>query len=354
VREIPVNNIQNAIVAQNVPCPTPTPTPTPVPERTAVVFIQGLGSSLSEEEVQKIIADCRDDEAFGAIIQTLQDRNDSDKYSCNNILFFSYHLGFGGDSGFLLEGEWIPDSYDCTETGKPLADSGALLRSMLEQYRDFWEERGQEVNFILVGHSLGGLIAFQELLSLIDSSFNIERVITLDSPLEGRSQIPFRLALLAQLDPCFRRLVPSEAVNEIVARADDPDIDSKNQEIVGSATQTQVITLGNKNDCVYWLGWCFRRLDVQVEPGIPPKVTLTWIPLETGKYSDNTQTQLVENAAFEALYELGPDCAGFLECKFLVGKTHTIIRTSATCEKLPAGEEISCSQKIAEFIIEGP
>ena len=326
------------------PTNTPTPTPTPV-ERTAVVFLRGLGSSLSIEELRKIVRDneCQDDEAFGVIIQVLQ-AGDSQKYQCDNLLFFSYHSIPGTDppqSGFVVLGEWTPAPYECTETGQSLAESGELLRNMLKAYQDYWESEGEKVKFVLVGHSLGGLVAFQELLPLINDGFNIKRLITFDSPLEGRPSLGL-VEILAFLSPnpiCSGQLVISDAADEITILAELPEVRERNQEIVREVSPTQVITLGDKHDCVYWLGWCVRSRRINVER-FPPRITVTYVPKETGRWRDNTQTQLVQNASFAFLYEDGLSCNA-VRCPRLIAHNHGVIR-------------ITRSLEIAEFITEGP
>jgi pimeloyl-ACP methyl ester carboxylesterase len=72
-------------------------------------------------------------------------------YDAKKLLDFSYAGGT-----FDAKGAWQPQPYPCEITDRRAADSVAVLEQTLRDYRS----RHRGAHFALVGHSLGGYIAF--------------------------------------------------------------------------------------------------------------------------------------------------------------------------------------------------
>jgi pimeloyl-ACP methyl ester carboxylesterase len=308
----------------------------PTPSRTVVVFLSGLTTSLTQGAVVTNNTACQQDEDWGQIIARLQTINPS-TFGCDRMLRFSYNLGYVDRT----TGRWTPEPYDCFDTGQGLAASVATLTTMLLAYSNHWKERGERVDFILVGHSLGGLIAFQTLASLNAggiperAGFTVSRVITLDSPLKGAAPPAPIVTLYPTSGACRALFLTSEAIREVKRLSEDPAMAGKNQAVVAGARGTQVITTGNSNDCLYWPGWCARRYCPW-----PLCSPAQWVPRTDFAFADRTDTQLVSNAAHSRLESLGPACAAAL-CTETIGRSHTVILTVRAAQ-------------VAGFIAQGP
>lgn len=97
-------------------------------------------------------------------------------------LTYSYSGGTMDDRD--IPQEWMPASYSCDDTSQWLYDSVDKLQEMLGAYSRFYPG----TDFILVGHSLGGVIAWtaatEGVPKLDEYDSRIAAVITLGSPLD--------------------------------------------------------------------------------------------------------------------------------------------------------------------------
>lgn len=84
--------------------------------------------------------------------------------------------------GQMTAGKWCPNPYGPKDTVQPLSLSISHLSDLLDELSQAHPEAG----FVLIGHSLGGRVAF-DYLSVAKSEIRerIKAVITLDSPLLG-------------------------------------------------------------------------------------------------------------------------------------------------------------------------
>jgi pimeloyl-ACP methyl ester carboxylesterase len=129
------------------------------------VFVGGLGSDVNS--------------AHWAALQS--QLASSAGYSSSDFVSFSY------DGWSMAPGssKLVSNAYTTAQTCAPIQSSDDLLASMLRFLRD--NQRASSVS--LVGHSLGGVIAYDVAANALDLSVAgdpfIRRVVTIDSPLGG-------------------------------------------------------------------------------------------------------------------------------------------------------------------------
>ena len=143
------------------------------PQQEHIVFLQGIGSALMNGvEEQDPTSPCPNHEPFGCIKQQL---SDSYGYASANFLEFSFNGNrlYGSQADYPCE---LPSHI-------ALNDSAANLRTMLSDYLS----DHPDWRFILVGHSLGGDVAFRYLsrYGTDPTIARVDGVITLDSQLAG-------------------------------------------------------------------------------------------------------------------------------------------------------------------------
>jgi pimeloyl-ACP methyl ester carboxylesterase len=177
-------------------------------ERVRVVFVGGLGSSPATNAL-----------TFGPLARELGARAG---YGQNDLLTFDYADG---------------------NTCQPLAASANQLAEMVRQLRD----SGAADSVVLVGHSMGGVVALDAASALngrgeLAQPF-IRRVITVDSPLGGLTR--FQRAVIADL-----WLGPCPAANDSVQRYVNPSWPSMLSGRVASLLErgVQVFAVANPED----------------------------------------------------------------------------------------------------------
>jgi pimeloyl-ACP methyl ester carboxylesterase len=93
-------------------------------------------------------------------------------------------------------------TYEDGDTCRPLASSAAHLAASLRQLRD----SGQASNVVLVGHSMGGVVALEAASQFDDLTTPgrpfVQRVITVDSPLGGISRLQRTLLVSFWMGAC--------------------------------------------------------------------------------------------------------------------------------------------------------
>jgi len=157
------------------PTNTPTPSPTPTPQSNRLfIFVDGVTTSLNSSGI--------DSSSFGlpnGIYQTLQAQ-----YPTATFLMFSYT---GSDS------IGNPKVYSCQNTfDKHISNYVSLLRQQITSYMK--HNPGTVVD--IIGHSMGGVIAFGLLTDMVVNGFittnggHIDGIATMDSPLGGIPEGP--------------------------------------------------------------------------------------------------------------------------------------------------------------------
>jgi pimeloyl-ACP methyl ester carboxylesterase len=235
------------------------------PNTRVVVFIQGLYTSYDATGTQP---NGVEPHRFDTLKSSLLARG----YPAERLLDYSYAGG-----RVLPGGSWSPRPYSCELTDRPAEQSLAVLEEMLRSYR----VAHPKAHFTLVGHSLGGYLAFLE--GARDAArpegerLEVDAVITLDAPLEGVSADK---KMVIDIIPCAKTYA---AGTELVQEKLDPMVASKRAADAGTmaAAGIRVATLGNSLDCLYNTDHCTG-----------------------GGFADDSGTQLVEGAAFSRMYRI--------------------------------------------------
>jgi hypothetical protein len=178
----------------------------------------------------------------------------------DDFLWYSYN----GGSVDHASGKWQPKGYECQDTAQAYDISIFQLRLLINQFGN----NNPNTDFYLVGHSQGGLIAFQELgfLNERPAQTSIGAIITLDSPLGGMPK--FRVKAKQWTDCWDHGRAPDQLVqlyNYQVHRQDHDQqgtnarilcslhgIDLCSDQTNGQAVQlAPTYTFGSSDDAVY-------------------------------------------------------------------------------------------------------
>ena len=231
------------------------------PDTRVIVFVQGLYTTY-DGETQSTTAE-------GPRFSTLKAAFLDAGYSADDLLDYSYNGGSVANSG-PNDGAWMPNHYQCNVTDRAADASLSVLEDMLRAYR----EAHDGVHFTLVGHSLGGYLAYLEGVreaSRPDGErLDIDVIVTLDAPLLGVEAD--KKAIIDQI-PCEKTYV---AGAELVAAKQQPDIAGVRAAEVAAMSEAgiRLANIGNTADCLWNTGYCL--------PG------QTWV--------DDSGTQYVEGA----------------------------------------------------------
>lgn len=205
------------------------------PGTRVVVFMQGLYTTLDAEGTQTSFVE---DHRFAAMKAGFLEAG----YKPEQLLDYSYEGGNVTPGGI-----WQPEPYDCDVTDRPAMDSVTLLESMIRDYR----EEHPKAKVTLVGHSLGGYIAFlagaREAGRGDDQRIGIDGVVTLDSPLSGASADK---KVILDLIPCEKTYI---AGGEMVSLRTDPTTPATRsaQATSMASAGVRLATLGNNRDCLF-------------------------------------------------------------------------------------------------------
>ncbi|HET6614470.1 MAG TPA: hypothetical protein VFH62_01175, partial [Dehalococcoidia bacterium] len=169
-----------------------------------VVFVQGLYTTYDASGTQGTLLEPH---RFDTLKGALRDNG----YRDEDLLDFGY------DGGVVTgDGAWRPRDYACEATDRAGMEHVLVLEQMLRDYR----RKHPKAHFTLVGHSLGGYVAFlagaRDAVRSKDDRLEIDAVVTLDSPLLGASAD--KKAVL-DLVPCEKTF---EAGGELVLQRADP------------------------------------------------------------------------------------------------------------------------------------
>jgi pimeloyl-ACP methyl ester carboxylesterase len=252
----PTDTATSVPTATQTPRPTSTPVPsaTPIPptmtpalgwQRSDVVlvFLSGLRTSSSSA-------------TFATLKATLATRG----WSSSQFLDYSYRPG---------------PSYLCSDTYQDVPLSYAYLAAQLATYR----QARPSARFVLVGHSLGGLVGWSELSTinaqgLAADPYGVIGLVTIDAPLLGTGS--GKSTLLDAFVYCYFRsaagLYPATIFMDTLNTYKDYYRGVRNAEAAkATSLGMRVLTVGSADDCVY-------------------KPSICWIP---GVYSDDRETQYI-------------------------------------------------------------
>lgn len=210
------------------------------PGTRVVIFMQGVYSTYDAGGTQgSLVEQHRFDTLKAAFL--------AHGYSASALLDFSYAGGTVGPNG-----SWQPAPYTCDLTDRVPDDNLAPLEKMLVDYR----ARHPNAHFTLVGHSLGGYLAFLEgardAARPAGTKLGVDVVVTLDAPLSGVS--PDKKAIL-DIIPCTKTYL---AGADIVEQKLDPTTPAvRHEQTAEMATQgVRLATMGNPLDCFWNTGHC--------------------------------------------------------------------------------------------------
>ena len=235
------------------------------PDTRVVVFLQGLYTNYQSDGTQgTALEEHRFDTLKAAFL--------ANGYDETELLDFSY-AGGSVDS----DGNWRPLPYPCALTDRHSDVALGKLEQMLMSYK----QAHPEAHFALVGHSLGGYLAFlegvRETARPDDAKLDVHVVVTLDSPLQGASAD--KKVILDQV-PCQKTF---QAGGELVTQKADPATpDLRSVQALAMAEQgIRLATFGNDNDCLWRTARCIG-----------------------GDWVDDGATQYVVGAALTASYDV--------------------------------------------------
>jgi len=123
-------------------------------------------------------------------------------FNDEHFLMYSY------TGGKVRAGRWYPNPYAPEDTGQPIQFSVMQLKYMIEEFTS----HHPRARYLLVGHSLGGRIAFDYVTKYhLEKPSPIKGLVTLNSPLVGL--LYSRVDILA----AFRTIWGSPAVKQLAA-----------------------------------------------------------------------------------------------------------------------------------------
>ena len=226
------------------------------PDTRVVVFIQGLYTSYDADGTTSVGIEPH-------TFDTLKQAFIAKGYPAPRLLDYSYAGGSIAD-----DGRWVPQEYSCEITDRASDESLAVLEKMLSDYK----QRHPKVHFTLVGHSLGGYLAFLEGAREAGrgdaDKLAIDGVVTFDAPLKGVSAD--KKAIIDFASPCAKTYIAG--VDLVAARNDPTTAQTRAAQAAAMAhTGVRLATLGNNDDCLYNLPLCIGGgsddTDSQTLPG---------------------------------------------------------------------------------------
>ena len=231
-----------------------------------VIFMQGYYSSYDRGGTEATIVE-------GQRFNVLKNEFVAKGYARTSLLDFSYAGG-----GVTQDGTWRPNPYTCDMTDRVSGDNLAPLETMLRDYG----AHHQNAHFTLVGHSLGGYLAFlegtREAGRTKAAKLGIDAVVTLDAPLQGGSADK---KLVLDIVNCEKTYL---AGAEIVQQKLDPATPGlRSDQVRAMADQgIRIATYGNELDCFWNPAVCV--------PALP------WV--------NDSGTQLLPDAAASRMYQI--------------------------------------------------
>ena len=259
------------------------------PGTRVVVFIQGLYTTYDTSGTQGTVGETHRFEAMKAAFL-------AKGYAASSLLDFSYA---GGTVG--ADGAWHPADYGCEITDRSPDQNLAPLEKMLKDYRTAHPTS----HITLVGHSLGGYLAFLEgardAARASSDKLGVDVVVTLDAPLKGVSADK---KIIIDILPCDKTYI---AGGDLVASKADPSTPDvrRYQAAIMAREGVRLATLGNEFDCLYSTNHCVAG----------------------GAFSDDGSTQYLEGeASISTVYRI--EAPAFLSHDAIVSDP-TVVRDAA-------------------------
>jgi hypothetical protein len=205
-----------------------------------VVFMQGIYTTYDASGTQPSLVEAHR-------FDTLKAAFEAKGYAKAALLDFSYAGGAVSASG-----QWQPAPYTCDQTDRTPDGNLAPLEKMLKDYR----AKHPNVHFAIVGHSLGGYLAFlegaREAARPDNAKLGIDVVVTLDAPLKGVSADK---KTIIDLLPCDKTYLAGTDLVE--RRLDAGTAQTRRDQTALMAQQgIRLATLGNTYDCLYNTAHC--------------------------------------------------------------------------------------------------
>jgi pimeloyl-ACP methyl ester carboxylesterase len=203
------------------------------PGTRVVVFVQGLYTTLDADGTQGTLVEDHRFERMKAAFR-------AGGYGRDALLDFSYN------GGAVDVGTWDPEPYQCEDTDRLLAANVATLDSMLADYK----AEHDDAHFALVGHSLGGVVAFltgaRDAARPDDEKLGVDVVVTLDAPLHGVSADKKIILDFVSCEKTWRA-----GADFVAMRLDPSTADVRRYQAAVMAQQgVRLATLGNTRDCL--------------------------------------------------------------------------------------------------------
>jgi pimeloyl-ACP methyl ester carboxylesterase len=227
------------------------------PGTRVVIFIQGYYSTYDAGGTQSTIVE-------GQRFNVLKNEFAAKGYPRSALLDFSYAGGT-----VLPDGAWQPNPYPCELTDRTSNDNLQPLETMLRDYG----AHHPNAHFTLVGHSLGGYLAFlegaREAARTDAAKLHVDTVVTLDAPLSGADADK---KLVLDIVPCAKTYL---AGAEVVADKLNPATPGIRRDQTQQMAQQgiRLATYGNSLDCFWNPAQCVPALPwvddsaTQVLPG---------------------------------------------------------------------------------------
>lgn len=215
------------------------------PIRKVIVLLQGVCTSI--------------DAGTGVANSTFNDLrallNHDDGYRDADFLLYSYKGGVVDSNGVWHHRAY--SSFDPIRQNVQTTSWSALHDQLLAPYH----ARHPNTTFVLVGHSLGGVVALEEILMTVESPHYrrgfISAVITIDSPLHGVRPAELLLSDLLRLYPHIGSsldcVTQGQSAKILASLHQDAKTSSKLAQAARRARQQGValVTAGNLDDCVW-------------------------------------------------------------------------------------------------------
>jgi pimeloyl-ACP methyl ester carboxylesterase len=203
-------------------------TPTPAGQSTVVVLAAGYGSDLAVAGQQ-----------FAPLQAAMLARD-----ARTSFVFFSY-------LGSNVQGcASTPTAYSATDTAQSLAASTHVMQSLLQTLAAACPDR-----IAVVGHSLGGLVAFRTVSD--QPTPRVSNVVTVDSPLGGVPASDSNLCI----DTGFCAAGPLvDDLSYLFSDWSRTTADNQSRDARIRSTGTQLSAWGNTSDCLYYAQLCTQFL----------------------------------------------------------------------------------------------
>lgn len=215
------------------------------PIRKVIVLLQGVCTSI--------------DAGTGVANSTFNDLrallDHDDGYRDADFLLYSYKGGVVDSNGVWHHRAY--NSFDPIRQDVQTTSWSALQDQLLAPYH----ARHPNTTFILVGHSLGGVVALEEILKTVESPHYrhgfISAVITIDSPLHGVRPAELLLSDLLRLYPHIGSSLDCVTKGQAAKMLASLHQDAKTSSILAQAARrarqqgVTLVTAGNLDDCVW-------------------------------------------------------------------------------------------------------